>query len=67
MKPRQTFEAITALLRDGSWHELDELGRATHFPAEWVEELSAEGVVETREESGNLRVRLAGAHGEPRD
>ena len=60
MKPRPTFEAITNLLRDGSWHEIDELRAATHFPAEWVQELSAEGVVDTSEEDSGLRVRLTG-------
>ena len=60
MKPRRTFEAITNLLRDGSWHEIDELRAATHFPAEWVQELSAEGVVDTSGEDSGLRVRLTG-------
>jgi hypothetical protein len=58
MKPRRTYQAITNLLRDGSWHEIDELRAATHFPAEWVQELSAEGVVDTSEEGTGLRVRL---------
>ena len=67
MRPPRTFEAISNVLRDGSWHEIDELRAATHFPAEWVKELSAEGVVDTRDESGNLRVRLAAANADPRD
>jgi hypothetical protein len=58
MKPRPTFQAIINVLRDGSWHEIDELTEATRFPAEWVEELSAEGVLDTSEEGDNLRVRL---------
>lgn len=58
MKPQPTFEAITNVLRDGSWHEIDELRAATHFPAEWVQELRAEGVVDTSEEGTSLRVRL---------
>jgi hypothetical protein len=67
MRPPRTFEAIKNVLRDGSWHEIDELRAATHFPAEWVQELSAEGVVDTEDDSGSVRVRLAGAYAEPRD
>jgi hypothetical protein len=37
MRPPRTFEAIKNVLRDGSWHEIDELRAATHFPAEWVQ------------------------------
>jgi hypothetical protein len=64
MRPQHTFKAITNVLHDGSWHEIDELRAATHFPAEWVHELSAEGVVDTREEGDTLCVRLTGSSAE---
>jgi hypothetical protein len=41
----KTFTAITHMLEDGSWHELDDLREATSFPVEWVQELEAEGTV----------------------
>ena len=44
MRPQRTFEAISSVLDDGSWHEFDELREATRFPVEWVEQLRAEGV-----------------------
>lgn len=59
MKKRHTFERITEVLGDGSWHELDDLRAATSFPEAWVEELRAEGVVDTEVEDGTVRVRLA--------
>jgi hypothetical protein len=58
MRPQRTFEAISNVLDDGSWHELVELREATHFPVEWVEQLRAEGVVETSDDGESLRVRL---------
>jgi hypothetical protein len=58
MKRRRTFERISDVLRDGSWHELDDLRQATSFPEAWVRELQAEGVVDTDEQDGSLRVRL---------
>ena len=58
MRQQKTFEAITRVLDDGSWHELDDLRQATSFPAEWVKELEAEGLVCTREQVGNVLVRL---------
>lgn len=58
MRPQRTFEAITRVLDDGSWHEFDELREATHFPVEWVEQLRAEGVVEISDDGESLRVRL---------
>jgi hypothetical protein len=34
----KTFTAITHMLDDGSWHELDDLREAASFPVEWVQE-----------------------------
>lgn len=65
MKRRSTFEAITRLLEDGSWHELDDLRDATSFPAEWVKELEAEGILDTRAQVGNVLVRLRAERPEP--
>jgi hypothetical protein len=45
----RTFDAIIDVLRDGGWHALDDLQAATRFPAEWVQELVAEGVIDVRE------------------
>jgi hypothetical protein len=55
---KKTFEAITRVLDDGSWHELEDLRKATSFPSEWVEELEAEGIVDTQDQIGNVLVRL---------
>jgi hypothetical protein len=46
---QRTFDAIQALLRDGAWHGLDDLKAATNYPAEWVEELEAEGLVDVNQ------------------
>ena len=59
MKSRHTFDRITRVLEDGSWHELDDLRAATSFPEAWVKELAAEGVIDAIEEDGKTRVRLA--------
>ena len=44
-----TFDALVALLRDGAWHTIDDLRAVTRFPADWVEELRAEGILDVRE------------------
>ena len=62
MRPRRTFHAIIAVLQDGAWHLVEDLDEATRFPAEWVEELQAEGIVETIEQlGGQPLVRLSRA------
>ena len=58
MKRKTTFEAIQRLLADGAWHALDDLREVTAFPAEWVKELKAEGLIDTRDQMGNTLVRL---------
>jgi hypothetical protein len=58
MRPQKTFQAITRLLADGSWHAIDDLGDTTTWPEEWAKELQAEGLLETREQAGNVLVRL---------
>jgi hypothetical protein len=55
------------VLQDGSWHGIEDLRAVTRFPAEWVNELSADGVVDASYDSGNLLVRLAPADPDPRD
>jgi hypothetical protein len=55
---RKTFNAITRVLEDGSWHELDDLRRATSFPADWVRALEAEGLLDKDERDGQTLVRL---------
>ena len=59
MQPRRTFERIASALRYGSWHEIDDLRAATSFPEEWVRELGAELVPDTREDGSTLKTRLA--------
>ena len=58
MRPQTTFQAITRVLDDGSWHALDDLRAATSWPDEWVQELEAEGLIETRQQVGSVLVRL---------
>jgi hypothetical protein len=53
-----TFDTITRMLDDGSWRALADLRDVTSLPDEWVEELQAEGLIETREQVGNVLVRL---------
>lgn len=38
-----TFPAVVGLLRDGRWHEDEELAEVTHYPHEWLAELRREG------------------------
>lgn len=54
----KTYDAITQVLDDGSWHAADDLKEATTWPAEWVEELEAEGLIDTKEQTGSVLVRL---------
>lgn len=54
----KTFDAITRMLNDGSWHALDDLRDVTRWPGEWAQELAAEGIIDTREQPGKLLVRL---------
>lgn len=54
----KTFDAITRMLDDGSWHALEDLRDVTSLPDEWVRELRAEGLIETTEQIGNVLVRL---------
>ena len=58
MRPQRTFLAITRVLGDGAWHALDELEPVTQWPHEWVSELAAEGLVDTKEQVDNTLVRL---------
>jgi hypothetical protein len=58
MRSQKTFDAITRVLDDGLWHELDDLTEATRFPAEWTQELEAEGLIETQKQIGAVLVRL---------
>jgi hypothetical protein len=58
MRPQKTFQAIARLLADGSWHAIDDLGDVTTWPEEWAKELQAEGLLETRDQAGNVLVRL---------
>ena len=58
MRPQKTFPAIARLLADGCWHAIDDLGDVTTWPEEWVNELQAEGLLETRDQAGNVLVRL---------
>jgi len=58
MKQTKTFDAITRLLDDGSWHTLDDLRAVTSWPDEWAQELAAEGVIDTKDQVGSLLVRL---------
>ena len=53
-----TFDAITRMLKDGTWHALEDLRDVTSMPDEWVTELEAEGLIETREQVRNVLVRL---------
>ena len=53
-----TFDAITRMLDDGSWHALEDLRDVTSLPDERVRELQVEGLIETRELLGNVLVRL---------
>jgi len=48
-RTQRTFEAVVSVLRDGAWHSLDDVKAATHFPAQWVDELAAEGIVDVDE------------------
>jgi hypothetical protein len=58
VKRTATFDAITRLLSDGAWHAVDDLRDVTGWPVEWVDELAAEGLVDTREQIGHTLVRL---------
>lgn len=59
MRPQRTFEAITRALQDGAWHTVEDLRQVARFPIEWVEELQAEGILETTEQvEGHLLIRL---------
>jgi hypothetical protein len=58
MKQTKTFDAITRLLDDGSWHALEDLRAVTSWPDEWVRELAAEGVIDTKDQVGDVLVRL---------
>ena len=49
MRTQRTFNAIVEVLQDGAWHEVGDVGAATSYPTEWVDELLAEGVLEVRE------------------
>jgi hypothetical protein len=49
VRTQRTFKAIVEALRDGAWHEVDDIEAATRYPTEWVDELRAEGVLEVRE------------------
>lgn len=46
---RRTYDAIMEVLRDGAWHEIDDVGAATRFPDDWVDTLRSEGLVEITE------------------
>ena len=46
------------MLEDGTWHAVDDLRDVTSLPDEWVRELQAEGLIETREQVGNVLVGL---------
>jgi hypothetical protein len=52
------FDTIARMLDDGAWRALADLRDVTSMPDEWVEELQAEGLIETREQIGNVLVRL---------
>jgi hypothetical protein len=51
----QTFPAVVQLLRDGLWHDHQDLSAVTTFPDEWLAELEREGFELERE---GVRVRL---------
>ena len=38
-----TFDAITRMLKDGTWHALEDLRDVTSMPDEWVTELEPKG------------------------
>jgi len=59
MRTQRTFEAIRNVLDDGAWHRFDELKDATHFPADWVNQLRREGLVEASDDGETARIRLA--------
>ena len=48
-RTQRTFKAIVELLRDGAWHEMDDLKAAATYPKQWVDELRAEGLLDVRE------------------
>jgi hypothetical protein len=52
----KTFPAVVQLLRDGRWHDRDDLAAVTSFPNEWLAELERDGLELQRE---GERVRLA--------
>ncbi len=52
----KTFPAVLQLLRDGRWHDREDLAAVTSFPNEWLEELERDGLELERE---GERVRLA--------
>lgn len=51
----KTFPAVVEFLRDGRWHEHQDLSSVTTFPDEWLAELEREGFELERE---GARVRL---------
>jgi hypothetical protein len=64
-RTHHTFDSILDVLGDGAWHEVEDIGAATRYPGEWVEELRAEGVLEVREGVVTM-VRLRADAAEPR-
>ncbi len=58
MNPTHTFDAIYALVKDGGWYSVADLGNVALLPGKWVDVLQAEGLIEVRSEAGGtVRVR----------
>jgi hypothetical protein len=56
----RTFDSILELLADRRWHSQSEVAERTHYPSQWIDELSRESLLETDEQGGQVLVRLRG-------